>query len=268
MIDCLPGARTLRIATLIAVTAATASPRLAAQAFPDRVVEFIPGPSAGFGSGFYPANVLGAPHGNANAQTPTFTEDHILSLGTGGVITLEFTGHQIVDGPGVDFTIFENPVEPIGLPEQSYVEAAVVAVSVDGETWHTFPFDIVSTAPGQLNKKANYIGFAGVMPSFSSPLNGISPFDPVVSGGDQFDLADVGISGVRFIRITDTGHPNYNPVYDADGDLVSDYGNLLDPVPGESSFSDTAGFDLDGIAAIHTEPYAPPSCISLWQLYE
>ena len=37
----------------------------------------------------------------------------------------------------------------------------------------------------------------------SSPLNGVDPLDPSVSGGDHYDLADFGVSEARYVRITD-----------------------------------------------------------------
>jgi hypothetical protein len=33
--------------------------------------------------------------------------------------------------------------------------------------------------------------------------NAIDPSDPTVAGGDAFDLADLGVSRARYVRITD-----------------------------------------------------------------
>lgn len=238
-----------------------------AQAFPDSVKEFTPGKNAGFGAAHFPANVLGPPQGTLNPQFPNDNPTDILSLGTGGLLIYEFSTNEIIDGPGPDFTIFENPVQPSGFPEQSFVDSALVSVSTDSLTWHQFPVDLVSTKTADLRLKSNYIGFAGVQPVYSSTGNGISPFDPAVSGGDPFDLADLGITAVRFVKIQDTGHPHYLPTYDKDGDPISDYGNLIDPDPAVVG-GISAGFDLDAMAAIHTRPVVPPSAIVEWQLYE
>ncbi len=246
----------------------TAMPALA-ESFPDRVLSFTPGPNAGFGSGFFPGNVLGPPNGNANPQTPTFTQQDLLSLGTGGQIILEFTSSEITDGPGPDFVIFENPVQPAHDPSQSFVDSATVAVSSDGTNWKTFPFNIVSTDQEQLVYKANYTGLAGVRPSLSSPSNGLSPFKPAEGGGDPFDLSTVGLLSARFIRITDTGTTTVGPTIDPDGQIINDYGNLIDPNPLQPGSGISAGFDLDAIAAIHSTPRVVTAARrEEWQLYE
>ena len=113
----------------------------------------------------------------------------VVSLGNGGHVVVAFGGTAIVDGPGVDFTVFENP-----LP--GFVELATVAVSDDGVSWTSFP---CTWKPGD----ADYGSCAGVAPVRSSPLNGIDPTDPRVSGGDGFDLHDIGVARARFVRITD-----------------------------------------------------------------
>lgn len=222
--------------------------------------------NAGFGQDFFPDNVLGPPNGG-DPHNPNASEHDLLTLGTGGSIILEFSTHRVIDGPGPDFTIFENPVQPYGFPEQTFADTAIVAVSPNAETWYTFPFDLVSSDEAALRLKSNYIGFAGIEPTFSSPDNGISPFDPAASGGDQFDLADLGLSAIRFIRITDSGHALHNPQYDIDNDLVTDYGNLIDPPPDMPGVGISAGFDLDAVAAIHTEPWNP-STVTDWSIYQ
>ena len=113
----------------------------------------------------------------------------VVSLGNGGWVVLGFTGNAIVDGPGIDFTVFENP-----LP--TFQELATVAVSDDAQHWTEFP----CTAP----QDAADFGFcAGVGVVYSSPDNGIDPLDPSVSGGDHYDLAAIGVSHARYVRITD-----------------------------------------------------------------
>lgn len=240
-----------------------------AQCFPDRVASFNPGINAGFGQGFFPGNVLGPPNGNSNPQTPTFTQQDLLTLGTGGDITLEFLANRIVDGPGPDFTVFENPVQPISDPNQSFVDSAVVEVSENGTTWTRFPIELVSQAANRLYFKDNYRGFAGVQPSLSSSTNGLSPFNPSVSGGDQFDLSDVGIPSARFVRIRDTGTTTVSPTLDKFGTVVNDYGNLTDPDPTQPGTGITAGFDLDAVAAINSAPAPSSACRREdWILYE
>lgn len=232
-----------------------------AQCFPDRVAEFVPGWGAGFGMSYFPQNVLGPPHGNVNPQQPNAREEDLLSLGVGGTITLEFTSNLVVDGPGPDITVFENPFQPIGYPDFVFAETATVAVSTDSLTWYTFPFSFdPPETTGSLYEKWRYHGLAGVTPVFSSPENGISPFDPNVSGGDSFDLAEVGLHYVRFVKITDTGTTDIAPTIDPYGHIINDPGNAMNTPP-------TAGFDLDAVAAIHSTPAAAIRRED-WVLYE
>ena len=253
---------TTRTAFALALAVVVAHPPgCGAQAFPDRVAGFAPGPGASFGQAYYPGNVLGAPHGSSDPETPQISDQHLLSLGDGGHITLEFVSHRIVDGPGPDFTVFENPVQVMEEPGHTFVEAATVSVSEDGTSWTTFPFDFTDPGPPAIpNLYANgiYTGFAGMNPSLSSPDNGISPFDPAVSGGDAFDLADIAVARVRFVRLRDTGTTTTSPTYTPGGTIVNDPGNWLPGV--------TAGFDLDAVAAIHTE--AVTAVRRDWEIYE
>ncbi|RKH03296.1 cell surface protein [Corallococcus sp. CA053C] len=164
--------------------------------FADRIVSFTPGTAAGFGQSQLPNIVLGAPQG-AGAGSGSL---HVLSLGRNGVIVLEFTDIAVTNGPGVDLLVFENAfIKPDGLP---FAETGVVAVSDDGVTWYEFP-----CASG--NVAGNFPGCAGVTPVYSNTSNGISPTDPAVAGGDGFDLAAVGLTRARFVRIRDSGANGY-----------------------------------------------------------
>ncbi|WP_375754747.1 cell surface protein [Corallococcus exercitus] len=169
---------------------------LVGDAFADRIVSFSPGTGAGFGQAQLPGIVLGAPQGDGAGSGSL----DVLSLGFKGVIVLELTDIVVTDGPGVDLLVFENAfIKPSGKP---FAETGVVAVSDDGVTWHEFPCassDVANDFPG----------CAGVTPVYSSSANGISPTDPAVAGGDGFDLADVGLTRARFVRIRDSGANGY-----------------------------------------------------------
>jgi hypothetical protein len=141
---------------------------------------FGPGQSHGQSSRF-PKALFGAPFAGSASS--------VVSLGNGGHVTVSFGGTTIVDGPGVDFIVFENP-----LP--GFAELATVAVSEDGVSWTSFP---CSWLPGD----TDYGSCAGVVPVRSTPLNGVDPTDPHLAGGDGFDLHDIGIPRARFVRITD-----------------------------------------------------------------
>ncbi len=116
--------------------------------------------------------------------------------------------------------MFENPflAAPGNDPDFGFFELAKVEVSFDGETWTEFPYDTGSRK-----------GCAGHHPVLANAeKNEVDPTDPKVAGGDQFDLKEVGVKIVRFVRITD----------------VQSFG-------GDDG---AAGFDLDAIAAVHSRP--------------
>lgn len=182
----------------------------------DRIVSFEPGEGAGFGQDKQPDIVLGPPRGGGKLAPSS----HVLSLGKGGRITLEFVDNEVFDGEGPDFIVFENAFlkAPGDDPGNGFFELAKVEVSADGKEWKEFKFDF-------LTRK----GCAGHHPVLANPdENDISPIDPEKAGGDPFDLKDVGLATVRFVRITD-----------------------LDNATGDKG---TAGFDLDAVAAVHSRP--------------
>lgn len=162
-----------------------------ADPFADRVVSFTPGAGAGFGQGALPGVVLGPPKGGGAGSGSL----DVLTLGNGGEIVLELTDLGLVDGPGVDLLVFENPFG-------AFTETGVVAVSDDGTTWHEFPCAASDRAGG-------FPGCAGVRPVYANPDTGVSATDPAVAGGDAFDLATLGVSRARFVRIRDSGANGY-----------------------------------------------------------
>ena len=101
-----------------------------------------------------------------------------------------------------------------------YAEPGEVSVSEDGVTWKTYPCTATAFPYGAC---------AGWRPVYSTPQNGISPVDPKVSGGDPFDLADVGLKSARFVRIKDVGSETCAP----------------------TSTLTTNGFDLDAISIVN-----------------
>lgn len=188
-------------------------------ATPDVVVSYTPGEGGGRGSDYMPENVLGLPDTVGRTNIATTDPKQILSLGLDGEIVLRFDRATIVDGPGVDFTVFENAfVYRVGGKDRLYAEPGEVAVSRDGVAYTAFPYD-----PQTLD------GCAGV-----TPTRGDQPPDqPSVSGGDGFDLSDLGVDSIRYIRIRDvTRMVKENP---------------------EHPFYDITlnGFDLDAIVGIN-----------------
>lgn len=183
--------------------------------YADVVVSYTKGTNGGLGEASLPGIVLGPPKGRGPFQGSF----DVLSLGVGGEIVLEFTDYWIFDGDGADFTVFENAFQVGTDPENTFAEPAYVGVSSDGITFVEFDCDPLLRP---------YPGCAGVRPVLANPdLNDIDPTDPAVSGGDPFDLSDVGLPSARFVRIRDAGI-GYGPIGPNSG-----------------------GFDLDAVAIVH-----------------
>ncbi len=180
----------------------------------DRVSRFVPGAGAGFGQDRFPEIVLGPPSGGGEVQGSL----DVLSLGKNGVIELELTDIIIIDGPGIDFLVFENGFT-------GFLETGAISVSEDGTQWHDFPC-------AALTDKHQTAGCAGLQPVFANPAQGISGTDPTLAGGDGFDLAQLGLSKARFIRVRDSGTNQF-------------YG----PPAG--------GFDLDAVAVVNGQKSTP-----------
>lgn len=204
---------------------------LDADRFVTRVVSFAPTDCAGFGAASMPDVVEGPPVGGGTDHGST----DVVSLGSGGSIIVSFEPNAIVDGPGVDFVVFENPFWIGGNASDVYAEPGQVSVSDDGTTWHTFPCvpaldphaaDGTGTAPP-------YGSCAGWHAVYTTPQNGISPVDPSVAGGDAFDLADLGVTHARYVRIADRTSESC-------------------PEAGAQKPT-TNGFDLDAVAIVNAE---------------
>ena len=133
---------------------------------------------AGAGGGtFVTANLLGAP------------DSQVCSLGNSGYVTLGFAV-TIVDGPGADLVVAENPFfsGPVGF---AFAETCFVEVSSNGVDFARFPSAYYGpqTQPGPFGvvSVGAYAGLGGVCPVY--PL--ANALDLVRAGGDAFDLADL-----------------------------------------------------------------------------
>ncbi len=187
--------------------------------FVTQVVSFMPGPCAGFGAPSMPGIVEGPPEGAGTLQGSF----DVVSLGTGGEIVLAFGENAIVDGPGVDFVVFENAFYANGDPSQIAADLGEVSVSEDGQTWTPFPCTPGASPP--------YGACAGWRPVLSSTKSGISPFDPA-AGGDPYDLSTIGIREAKFVRIRDMFRTT-----------------CPDKPPRPTNY----GFDLDAIAVVNAK---------------
>lgn len=177
-----------------------------------RVVSFTPGEGAGFGADAMPDIVMGPPRGEGDLRGST----DVVSLGAGGSIVVGFDV-DIVDGPGDDLTVFENPFTVPGVETRYWEELGEVSVSLDGVSWRTFSCNPSGPRP--------HPNCAGWNPVYANPRDGLCATDPRVSGGDGFDLAAVGLPRARYVRIRDLRTQGL-------------------AVP-------STGFDLDAVAVVH-----------------
>lgn len=214
------------LAALVAASAALAAGDAAATPCADGVASFVAGGNGGHQSELLPGIAVGPPYGGGALAGSV----DVVSLGNDGSITLSFDDNVIVDGPGPDFRVFENPFgnQSSG---QTFVEVGIVSASADGVTFVPFSYDA-----------ATFAGLAGVTPVYSTPANGIDPRTPD-AGGDAFDLATIGLASARFVRIQDPGA------------AVADPGNAF-PVPGPGK----SGFDLDAIVAVNSREVCAGCC--------
>jgi hypothetical protein len=189
--------------------------------FVTKVVSYTPGSCAGFGQASMPGIVEGPPVGGGTEEGSV----DVVSLGGGGEIIVSFAPNAIVDGPGVDFLVFENPFWINGNPDDLYDEPGEVSVSEDGVNWVAFPCTAPQSAPPP------YGACGGWHIVYSTPDNGIDPLDPKVAGGDPFDLAQIGVSRAQFVRIVDKTEESCTP----SGDTKKN------------------GFDLDAIGIVNAE---------------
>jgi hypothetical protein len=182
--------------------ASFSAPAFAQSPFATSVVEFHQGTGGGI---FDQANILGGPVGGGLGAGSL----DVLSLGEGGDVTLGFDV-TLVDGPGADLTVSENGFV-IGGGSSVFAEILFVEVSTDGATFARFPSRYVGTG----SVMGAYRGVAGGMPVVADVTTGlVDPLDPLLSGGEALDLADlaqepavqsgaVDLSAVHFVRLVD-----------------------------------------------------------------
>ena len=168
------------------------------------LIEFSPGPGAGFGSERLPDVALGPPQGHGVGRGSM----DVVSLGRGGQIVLGFAPRQIIDGPGDDLIIFENAFWANDQPDSVFAELGLVELSADGQNWHAFTCQPESSPQG----------CAGFTPTLS--FDPKSQLSAEQCGGDSFDLSDLGLENARFIRITDLSQAGQQPSAGFDLDAV------------------------------------------------
>lgn len=175
------------------------------------------------------------------------TSTDIVSLGTGGQITLTFAD-PIANGTGADFAVFENGFSA------NFLELARVEVSSDG--FNFFAFDVFSLTP--------------------SPVSAFGSLDPTdIDGfagkyqqgwGTPFDLAVLaGVNGL------DINNVSYVRLLDVVGD-GSEFDDTLAAQGGPNPIYDpylttgSAGFDLDAIGVMNSQSTIVPLPAAVWLL--
>lgn len=229
--------RALRVSLFLSILAAASS---AQSRFATSVVQFTQGTGGGT---FVPTNALGGPTGAGLSNGSL----DVCTLGVGGSLTLGFDV-VIVNGPGADFSVYENAFTFAGAP---FCEVAYVEVSSNGVDYARFPNRYAGPStglPGFTAPFGTYSGLVGQVPILANvATNTIDPFDPVVAGGDGFDLAalvahplvvggQVDLANVHYVRIVDVPHASGT---DSFGNVIFD----------NSGATGTA--DVDAVAVIN-----------------
>jgi hypothetical protein len=206
----------------------------------DTLISFKPGSGQSFGqeSEYFPQNIFGLPDTNGSQNAPSSDPGQVCSIGLGGEIILGFRNYILIDGEGPDFTIFENAFNnPV--TSRVFAEPAKLSVSKDGINFKEFPFDSLTLK-----------GCAGIIPTNGKE----DPFNPEVSGGNCFDLKDVDLDSIRFIKISDIcqivldnpGHPYYDPIISGfDLDAVVSWQLVEDSHTDVAKYQDITNFDID-----------------------
>lgn len=221
---------------LVGVAAATMLP--AQSPFAASVVSSNTNGGAGGGI-FNPSNSLGAPGGAT----------HVHSLGIGGELTLQIVP-PIVDRPGADLIVGENPFRLSGSWWQTFAEVAFVEVSSNGVDFVRFPARYFGAAvsPGAFGTVpvGAYQNLTGQTPVLAGPP-GIDARDVVEAGGDAFDLGDlvgeplvangiVDLQAIAYVRLVDVVNGSS---LDAIGTTIFDAGS--------------GSADIDCVIAIHQQ---------------
>lgn len=227
------GSSLLRATVLLLICASDSfalppAPRCATQ-----VVSYAAGTGAGV-SYQNPNSALGAPTlmtgagvdpGAVTPFRPAFMPAEIVSVGRGGHLVLAFDGPVFDDARnafGVDLIVYGNSffsdlAYPGGLVGFHFEEGGSIDVSADGVAWHT----VSGAADGGLPTMAYVDAGPYQVGAGSEPADPARPVNPAVTalsllgtdypgvvdaynggcGGTRIDLAEVGLSMARFVRV-------------------------------------------------------------------
>ncbi len=213
--------------------------------FASNVVNFSPGPN-GNPSFADPSRALGGPQGGGISNGSL----DIVVLGIGGSLTLGFDV-TIVDGPGADFTVSENGFS-FAAPNEIFAEVAFVEVSTNGVDFARFPTRYAGPLgplpPFGTSPMGTFGGLVGGLPGVANVFtNTVDPFDPVVSGGESFDLADLALHPLVSGGLLDLNDIHYVRIVDVqEGVHVDSFGALIWDHGGATSSA-----DIEAVSVIH-----------------
>lgn len=224
--------------------------RASASDFAAVMVEYVQGagvsagnddPNAAIGS---PTRFTGTQIGFPGAVTPfnpSFDPGECVSIGRGGSLTLAFD-HDVLDDAnnpyGLDLIIFGNsffwdPVNFTATAQALSSDGGTVSLSADGVTWVTAPgmADGLFPTLAYLDQTDPFGGPAGsVLSDFTKPVNPhfnwqgadlaaiIAAYDGA-GGGWGIDIGALGLSSVRYVKITNDSGANLIPEIDGISDV-------------------------------------------------
>lgn len=171
--------------------------------------------------------------GNENSAIGRAGENGVVSLGDGGIATLEFA-QAIYNGEGWDFAVFENAFL------DTFLELAFVEVSTDGSRFVRFSATSLTQTDSAIG------GFGYLRPENLNNFAGKYR----AGYGTPFDLEElkdsigIDINNINFVRVIDVvgSLDDAFASYDAKGNKVND--PFPTPFP-------QGGFDLDAVGVIH-----------------
>lgn len=160
----------------------------------------------------------------------------VVSLGDAGSITLTFE-HNIFDGEGADFAIFENSFSA------TYLELAFVEVSSDGINFVRFPSITLAPTADQISAfgSSDPRDFYNLAGKYEAGFG--VPFDLKELEG-TFGLDVQAVTHVRIVDVVGSIDPMFGSM-DSKGTMIND------PFPTEFV---SGGFDLEGVGVINQDP--------------
>jgi hypothetical protein len=212
--------------------------------FAAAVVSYDPGtnPAAGYSD---PSTALGAPErftgegsfpGYVTAFNPAFGTDELVSVGSGGHLTLRLSHFVVPDPAGPEIGVFTN----VGIADEDYpngqagnplfafgVDEALVEVSANGLAWESLGITTFDIPTQGYTDVANTVEsdfqqpFGGALADFDG-LALSDPANPDIlellagsGGGTWLDISATGLAQVGYVRFSVPGTSDANFELDA-----------------------------------------------------